>query len=61
MSYDFIAANASAWPVSWLCDTLGVSTAGYYAWCDRDASTRQQRHDALLVEIQTVHTEVKAR
>jgi len=61
VSYDFIANNASAWPVSWLCDALGVSTAGYYAWCDRDASTRQQRHDALLVEIQTVHTEVKAR
>lgn len=61
MSYDFILNNAGAWPVSWLCDALGVSTAGYYAWCGRGTSTRQQRHDALLVEIQTVHTEVKAR
>jgi putative transposase len=61
VSYDFIASNASAWPVSWLCDALGVSTAGYYAWCGRDASTRPLRHDALLVEIQAVHTEVKAR
>lgn len=61
MSYAFIADNACAWPVSWLCEALGVSTAGYYAWCGRDASTRQQRHDALLVEIQTVHAQVKAR
>jgi putative transposase len=61
VSYDFIDNNASAWPVSWLCDALGVSTAGYYAWCGRDASMRQQRRDALLVEIQTVHAEVKAR
>ena len=61
MSYDFIANHAREWPVSWLCDALGVSTAGYYSWCRRDTSARQQRYDALLVEIQTVHTEVKAR
>jgi putative transposase len=61
VSYGFITDNASAWPISWLCDALGVSTAGYYAWCDREASTRQLRRDALRVEIQAVHTEVKAR
>jgi putative transposase len=61
VSYEFITDNANEWPVSWLCDALGVSPAGYYAWCQRDASTQQQRRDALLVEIQTVHAEVKAR
>ena len=61
MSYGFITDNANQWPISWLCDALGVSTAGYYAWCDREASTQQQRRDALLVEIQTVHAEAKAR
>jgi transposase InsO family protein len=61
VSYGFITDNANQWPISWLCDALGVSTAGYYAWCDREASTQQQRRDALLVEIQTVHAEAKAR
>jgi putative transposase len=61
VSYEFITNHASQWPVSWLCDALGVSTAGYYSWCSREPSVQEQRRDALLVEIQTVHAQVKAR
>jgi putative transposase len=44
-----------------LCEALDVSTAGYYAWRERPASARQQRHDALLVEIRAIHAEFHAR
>jgi putative transposase len=44
-----------------LCDTLEVSTAGYYAWRDRPTGARQERRDALVVEIRAVHAEVKGR
>jgi transposase InsO family protein len=44
-----------------MCDTLGVSPAGFYAWRSRPSSEQQQRRDALLVEIRAVHAEVKER
>jgi len=61
MTFRFIDEHREQWPVRLLCDALGVSTAGYYAWRDRPASARQQGHDALLVEIRAIHAEFKAR
>ena len=61
MSYDFINQNVSEWPVAVLCDALDVSAAGDYSWRERAPSPQQQRRDALLVEIPSVHAEVKAR
>jgi transposase InsO family protein len=61
VTFSFIDDHRGQWPVRLLCDALGVSTAGYYAWRDRPASARQQRHDALLVEIRAIHAEFKAR
>jgi putative transposase len=48
-------------PVRLLCDAPGAAPAGSYAGRDRPASSRQQRHDALLVAVRAVHAEVKAR
>jgi putative transposase len=61
MTYRFIADHRDQWPVRLLCETLEVSTAGYYAWRARPASTRQQRRAALVVAIRAIHAEVKAR
>jgi transposase InsO family protein len=61
MIFRFIDEHREQWPVRLLCDALGVSPAGYYAWRDRPASAQQQRHDALLVEIRAIHAEFKAR
>ncbi len=61
MTFRFIDENREQWPVRLLCDTLEVSTAGYYAWRDRPTSARQERRDALVVEIRAIHAEVKAR
>ncbi len=61
MTFRFIDEHRDRWPVRLLCEALGVSPAGYYAWRGRPASAREQRRDTLLVEIRAVHAEVKAR
>jgi transposase InsO family protein len=59
--FSFIEQYKDAWPVTVMCNTLGVSPAGFYAWRQRPRSEQEQRRDALLVEIRTVHAEVKQR
>src|SRR5450755_117355 len=61
MTYRFIEDHKDQWSVRLLCETLEVSPAGYYAWRQRPRSTQQQQRDALLVEVRTIHAEVKAR
>jgi putative transposase len=61
MTFRFIEQHRQQWPVRLLCETLEVSPAGYYAWRERPTSARQQRRDALVVEIRAIHAEVKAR
>ena len=61
MTFRFIEEHQGQWPGRLLCAALGVSPAGYYAWRGRPASARQQRHDALLVEIRAIHAEFHAR
>jgi putative transposase len=61
VTFRFIDEHQGTWPVRRLCDALGVSPAGYYAWRERPASARQQRQEALLVQIRAIHAEFKAR
>jgi putative transposase len=61
MTFRFIDEHRDRWPVAVMCDTLEVSTTGYYAWRDRPTSARRQRQEALIAQIRTIHTEVKAR
>ncbi len=61
MIFSFIERHKDAWPVTVMCNTLGVSPAGFYAWRQRPRSEQEQRRDALLVEIRTIHAEVKQR
>jgi putative transposase len=61
VTFRFINEHRDQWPVRVLCDALGVSPAGYYAWRDRSASARAHKQDALLVEIRAIPAEFKAR
>jgi putative transposase len=61
MTFRFIEDHRGHWSVRLLCETLEVSTAGYYAWRERPTSAREQRRDVLAVEIRAIHAEVKAR
>jgi putative transposase len=59
--FSFIEQHKDVWPIRLMCDTLEVSSAGFYAWRDRPASEQEMRREALLVEIAAVHAEVKQR
>ena len=61
MIFSFIEQHKDNWPVSLLCQTLGVSASGFYAWRSRPTSDQQRRRDALLVEIAAAHAEAKGR
>lgn len=54
MSYQIIETNRQVGGVETLCDALGVSVSGYYAWRRRPASQRQQSDEALLKAIRAV-------
>jgi putative transposase len=59
MCFRLIDAKRAQHPVSLLCDVLGVSRAGYYAWKDRPACARRRRDDELLSEIRAIHDQSK--
>lgn len=61
MIFSFIQQHAEEWPVSVMCETLGVSSQGYYAWRTRPDSQQQLRRETLLVEIRAIHAETKQR
>lgn len=51
----FIQAEKANFPVKVMCEVLGVSRAGFYAWANRKPSLRA-RHDAVLLEkIRCIH------
>jgi putative transposase len=61
VTFAFIEGHRQDWPIRLMCDTLEVSTAGYYAWRERPPSFAEQRREALLVLIRGVHAKVKHR
>ena len=48
-------ANQAVYSVRSMCDLLGVSASGYYAWSRRPRSKRAQSDEELLVLIRAVH------
>ena len=59
MKYAFIDDHCDQHPVSRLCRTLGVSESGYYAWCVRAPSQRQQQDVVLLEKIRAIHQQYR--
>ena len=51
MMFSFIAKHRGIWPVALICETLGVSRSGFYAWLIRSPSDRAKRDDALMTEV----------
>ena len=48
-------ANQADLPVRALCETLQVSTSGYYDWCNRPLSKRAQANAVLREHIRRAH------
>lgn len=61
MKFRFIAAHRDLWPVVVMCQVLGCSSSGFYAWRDRAPSERAQRDAALSEKIQAEFTKHKGR
>jgi len=51
MKFRFIADHQEEWPVRVMCDVLGVSPAGYYAWRPRPESARAADNRRLLAHV----------
>ena len=53
MKFGFVAKHRGAWPVEVLCEALGVSRSGFYAWRTRPQSRRTRTDARILVTIRT--------
>ena len=42
VKFVFIAKHRGIWPAAWLCEALGVSRGGFYAWLTRPPSQRSR-------------------
>ena len=51
MKFAFIATHRGIWPAGWLCEALGVSRAGFYAWRTRSPSARTRANNQLLTRV----------
>lgn len=53
MSFAFIEAEKASFPIGRMCQTLGVSQSGFFAWRDRPACLRQRQDMVYLAHIRT--------
>ena len=60
MIYQFIADVQSEYPVTRLCQTLGVSVSGYYAWKKRPESQHDREDGEFRGAIENVYTTSRA-
>ena len=61
MRYQFVQAHQAKHRLTRLCQTLGVSRSGYYAWRRRPASARTRANARLLEQLRQLHRQTKAR
>ena len=51
MMFSFIAKHRGIWPVALVCEALGVSRSGFYAWLTKAPSNRARRDEVLTREV----------
>ena len=56
-AFAFIEAEKAAFPISFMCERLDVSTSGYYAWRQRPPSARAVADAELTEQIIAIHAE----
>ena len=57
MMFGFVAKHRGIWPVAYLCEALGVSRSGFYAWLMRAPSARSRREEMLSAKIKASFAE----
>ena len=61
MRFRFVEDRRADYPVTIMCDVLGVSPAGYYAWRARRESPRAVANRELVDDIKRVHRDTNGR
>ena len=61
MRFRFIEDRRAGYPVTIMCDVLGVSPAGYYAWRAAPESARAAANRELVDDIKRVHRNTNGR
>lgn len=56
MKFEFVAKHRVAWPVNLMCEALGVSRSGFYAWLVRPRSRRSLQDEALAAKVRQSFT-----
>ena len=51
MKFGFIVKHRGIWPAEWLCEALGVSRGGFYAWLTRPRSQRSRDEEELRTKV----------
>ena len=51
MKFSFVAKHRVIWPAGWLCEALGVSRGGFYAWLTRPRSARARSNEELGAKV----------
>jgi putative transposase len=51
VNFAFIAKHRGIWPVGWLCEALGVSRGGFYAWLGRPRSQRSRDDEEVAAKV----------
>jgi putative transposase len=53
VKFGFVAKHRGTWPVDVLCEALGVSRSGFYAWRTRPGSERSRMDAEILVTVRS--------
>jgi putative transposase len=61
MKFRFIAEHQEEWPVRVMCEVLGVSPSGYFAWRCRPESARAAAHRKLLADVRRLQAQHRGR
>lgn len=56
MKFGFVAKHRGAWPVNLLCEAIGVSRSGFYAWVTRPRSQRSLDEEQLGAQVRQSFT-----
>ncbi|HEL3839322.1 TPA: IS3 family transposase [Stenotrophomonas maltophilia] len=51
VKFGFVAKHRGAWPVNLMCEALGVSRGGFYAWLTRPRSQRSLSDEVLGAQV----------
>ena len=61
MKFGFVDEHRAMWPVRVMCDALGLSASGYYAWRTQPESARSAANRALIEDIRLIQTYILGR